>query len=63
MEHNGQGFTLGSRPHNHHPVANATHIGAKPGKKPILGHLETKLVDYAVDRSMKGIGFGKKQFF
>jgi len=41
-----------------------THIGSKPGKKPLLGNeLETNLVDYAVDRAAMGIGFGKKQFF
>jgi len=41
-----------------------THIGAKPGKKPLLGNeIETKLVDYAVDRAAMGVGFGKKQFF
>jgi len=41
-----------------------THIDAKPGKKPLLGNeIETKLVDYAVNRAAMGIRFGKKQFF
>ena len=40
-----------------------THIGAKPGKKPLLGNeIENRLVDYAVNRAAMGIGFGKKQF-
>jgi len=40
-----------------------THIGAKPGNKPLLGNvIETKLVEYAVDRAAMGVGFGKKQF-
>lgn len=40
-----------------------TAIGAKPEKNPLLGQdLETKLVNYAVGRAEKGVGFGKKQF-
>jgi len=39
-----------------------TCIGAKSGRKPLLGKLEDKLVDYAVDCASLGIGFGKKQF-
>jgi len=44
-------------------VEGKTEIGVKPGTKPLLGQLESKLVDYAVERSARGIGFGKKQFF
>ena len=40
-----------------------TKVGTKSGRKPILGDLETKLVDYAVNRASMGIGFGKKQLF
>lgn len=40
-----------------------THIGVRPGKKPLFGaELETKLVDYAGNRATLGIGFGKRQF-
>jgi len=41
-------------------IEGKTEIGVKPGSKPLLGQLESKLVDYAVDHSTKGIGFGKK---
>jgi len=45
------------------PGSATAHIGAKPGKKPLLGNeIETKLVDYAVDRAAMGVGFGEKQF-
>ena len=44
-------------------IKGKTHIGAKPGKKPLFGaELETKLVDYASNRADLGVGFGKKQF-
>ena len=44
-------------------IKGKTETGVKPGSKPLLIQLESKLVDYAVDRSTKGTGFGKKQFF
>ena len=44
-------------------VSGMTKIGAKPGKKPLMGQcLEQKLVDYAANRAALGIGFGKRQF-
>lgn len=48
----------------HKIACRKTEIGAKPGKKPLLGQcLETKLVDFASNRAALGIGFGKRQFF
>ena len=37
--------------------------GTKCGKKPLLGELEDKLVDYVMNRASLGMGFGKKQIF
>jgi hypothetical protein len=44
-------------------IGGRTHAGTKPGQTPKLGQLESKLVDYAVNRAALGVGFGKKQFF
>ena len=43
-------------------VSGRTEVGMKLGKKAVMGNLETKLVDYAVNRAALGVGFGKKEF-
>ncbi|XP_065652880.1 jerky protein homolog-like [Hydra vulgaris] len=43
-------------------ISGKSKIGAKPEKKPMLGELEEKLIDYTGNRAQMGIGFGKKIF-
>ena len=40
-----------------------TCVGTKSGRKPLLGDLKNKLVDYAVNCASLGIGFGQKTVF
>lgn len=44
-------------------LSGKTETGAKPGKPTMLSSAqETKIVDYACNRALMGIGFGKRQF-
>jgi len=42
----------------HKILEGKTSIGTKSGKKPLLGELEDKLVDYVVNRPSLAMGFG-----